>query len=397
MFRIAYFEPVQGLNVYGRELLPHLAQLDEIDVYTDADVSALDGVVSGNFPVRSFEEFETKRDGYDQLVFQVRNNPFHVPVYEALLAHGGVAVLHETKLVGILGAKTLSRGRRLSFLKEVLANEGAEACAHSAADLLLRRGSARASRYEMNRQAIRRSHGVIVHNRDAERQLRSRYPTLPVCIVRRGVPPPRPFDLTATKGALGLTGRFPIVASFGVINGRKRIGQALEAFAGITNEFPAAIYVLVGQPFEFDLEGIVARLGLAEHVLAPGRVDDETFNRYLAVTDIGINLRYPLEGETSSTALRIMSYGKPMLVTNAGSLAELPDSCTVKVDPGPDEVAQVRDALLELARRGGLRREIGSAALAHVRQHHTWERAAQTYHHFLEQLASLNGLHHSMR
>ena len=392
MFRIAYFEPVQGLNVYGRELLPHLAQLDEIEVYTDADASALDKVISDTFPVRSFEEFETHRDGYDHLIFQMRNNPFHVPVYDALLAHGGVAVLHETRLAGIIGAKTLSRGHRLAFLKGVLVNEGAKAFVHSATDLLLRQGFGRVSRYDMNRQAIRRSYGVIVHNRDAERQLRSRYPTLPVCTVRRGVPPPHPCDLTAAKEVLGLTGRFPIVASFGVINARKRIGQALEAFAGIVDEFPAAIYVLVGQLFEFDLKGIVARLGLTGRVLSPGRVDDETFNRYLAVTDIGVNLRYPLEGETSSTALRLMSYGKPMLVTAAGSLAELPDTCTIKIAPDGQEVRRIREALLRLAYDDGLRQGMGTAAQAYVTNHHTWEQAAQTYHRFLEQLAT-NGTH----
>lgn len=392
MFKIAYFEPVRGLNVYGRELLPHLVQLDEIEVYTDADVSALDEVISSGFPIRSFQEFEINRDGYDHLIFQVRNNPFHVPVYDALLAHGGVAVLHETKLVGIIGAKTLSRGRRLAFLKEVLANEGVKTFVRSATDLLLRRGFVRASQYEMNRQALSHSRGVIVHNRDAERQLRSRYPTLPVCTVRRGVPLARSFGLTTTKEALGLSGRFPIVASFGVINARKRIGQALEAFAGIVDEFPAAIYVLVGQPFEFDLKGIVARLGLTGHVLAPGRVDDETFNRYLAVTDIGVNLRYPLEGETSSTALRIMSYGKPMLVTDAGSLAELPDTCTIKIAPGEGEIRQIREALLRLAYDEGQRQKMGTTAQTYVTRHHTWEQAAQTYHQFLEQLAT-DGAH----
>jgi glycosyltransferase involved in cell wall biosynthesis len=200
------------------------------------------------------------------------------------------------------------------------------------------------------------------------------------------VPPALPFDQETVRRELGLSGRFPVIASFGVIHVRKRIAQALEAFAQLARQFPEAVYVLVGQAIEFDLEGTVARLGLNGRVVAPGRVDDETFHRYLAATDVGVNLRYPLEGETSSTALRLMSYGKPLLVTAAGSLAELPDSCTFKIEPGPGEVAQIAEALLAFSQDETLRRRMGDAALRHVTQYHAWEQAAQTYYEFLEQL-----------
>ena len=159
VFKIAYFEPVRGLNVYGCELLPHLARLDEVDVYTDGDLSGLKAVISKGFSVRSFEEF-VDRDGYDHLIFQVRNNPFHVPVYDALLSYRGLAVFHETKLTGIIGAKTLRSGRRVAFLREMWVNEGPKAFVRSALDIFWRRDFTRVAEYEMNQQAVRRSQGV---------------------------------------------------------------------------------------------------------------------------------------------------------------------------------------------------------------------------------------------
>jgi glycosyltransferase involved in cell wall biosynthesis len=388
--RFAYVEPVVGLNVYGRELLPHLARYAQIDVVTSDDRERLCADVAEGFPLLRYEELVTRQADYDHVIFQLRNNGAHVPVRDLALSLNGVAVMHEINLPGVVGAKTLRHGRRLAFLRWVAVNEGPLAGLAAGLDLFVRRRPPVRSHWLMNRDVIRRSQGVIVHNHDAARQLRQRYPTLPIQVINRGVPPALPFDQETVKRELGLSGRFPVIASFGVIHARKRIAQALEAFAQLARQFPEAVYVLVGRVVEFDLEGTVARLGLNGRVVAPGRVDDETFHRYLAVTDIGVNLRYPFEGETSSTALRIMSYGKPVLVTNAGSLAELPDFCTIKVDPGPDEVAQIRSALLELSHCDALRQKIGNTALAYVRQHHTWERAAQTYHQFLEQLASLN-------
>ncbi|MEJ2556285.1 MAG: glycosyltransferase family 4 protein [Anaerolineae bacterium] len=185
---------------------------------------------------------------------------------------------------------------------------------------------------------------------------------------------------------LNLANRWPVIASFGVVSERKRIAQVLLAMAEFVKEFPSAVYVLVGPIFGFDLPDAVNRLGLGDHVLTTGKVDDETFRRYLAATDIGANLRYPLEGESSSTALRLMSYGKPLLVTNAGFLAELPYSCVIKVEPGPGEVDQIRYGLSALARDASMRQRMGKAAQDYVKRYHTWERAAQTYYRFLREL-----------
>ena len=387
--RIAYVEPVAGLNVYGRELLPHLARHVEVEVVTDADRSQLCEDVARAFPVISYAQAAARANGYyDRMVFQLRNNPLHVPVYDLLMESGGVAVLHETTLVGIIGSQTLARGQRLNFLRHVWLNEGAETALKVGLDLFVfRRGVGRWTRLPMNRRIVRRSQGVIVHNRDAARQLRACYPHLPVQTVRRGVPSPRPFDRETLRQTLGLADRWPVIASFGIAAPRKRIPQVLQALVDVVQVFPRAVYALVGPVFDLDLQGMVDRLGLTGHVLATGKVDDETFHQYLAVTDIGVNLRYPSEGETSSTALRLMSYAKPILVTSAGSLDELPDSCVVKIEAGPDEVSQIRQALLTLAGDTSRRQRLGKAAYEYVLRHHTWEQAARSYRDFLEGLA----------
>jgi len=385
--RLAYVEPIVGLNVYGHELLPYLAQYAQIDVVTDDKRERLNPKVAHDFPLLSYEELTTRQTDYDQIVFQLRNNGAHVPVYDLALSISGVIVMHEITLMGVVGGKTLRRGRRLEFVRQVAANEGPLAGLATGMDLFVRRRFSPRPSWLMNRNVIRGSRGTIVHNRDAAERLRKLYPNVPIQVVKRGVPLAPTYDQEAAKQELGLAGHFPVLGSFGVIHQRKRIAQALEAFAQLARQFPKAVYVLVGQALQFDLAGNVARLGLNGRVTTPGRVDDKTFHRYLAAIDIGVNLRYPLEGETSSVALRIMSYGKPLLITDAGSLAELPDTCVFKVEPGPQEVSQIAEALLAIAQDETLRRQVGEAALRHVRQHHTWEQAAETYHGFLKRVS----------
>jgi glycosyltransferase involved in cell wall biosynthesis len=386
--RIAYVEPVVGLNVYGRELLPHLARYVDVEVVTDTERNKLCNDVASSFPVLNYTQASNRTNGYyDQMIFQLRNNPLHAPVYDLMMELGGVAVMHEITLLGIIGSQTLSQGRRLSFLRHVWLNEGAATGVRAGMDLFVfRRGVKRWSHLLMNRRVVQQSQGIIVHNRDAAQVLKARYPHLAVRIVRRGVPPALSFDNVALRQELNLANRWPVIASFGVVSERKRIAQVLLAMAEFVKEFPSAVYVLVGPIFGFDLPDAVNRLGLGDHVLTTGKVDDETFRRYLAATDIGANLRYPLEGESSSTALRLMSYGKPLLVTNAGFLAELPYSCVIKVEPGPGEVDQIRYGLSALARDASMRQRMGKAAQDYVKRYHTWERAAQTYYRFLREL-----------
>jgi glycosyltransferase involved in cell wall biosynthesis len=385
MKSLAYIEPVAGLNVYGRELLPYLSCHYEIEVVTDPESEEVAAEVADFFRILQYSDLATRRNQYDHFVFQLRNNPRHVPVYNLLMEIGGVIVMHEITMLGIIGSQTLRQGRRLDFLRQVWCNEGAATAVRAGADLfLLRQGTRRLEHLLMNRLAVRKSQGIIVHNMGAEQVLRRRYPYMPVRTIRRGVPPAQSFDKTALRQELALVDRWPIIASFGVIAARKRIAQVLEALADVVREFPRALYVLVGQIFDLDVEGMVNQLGLSDHVLLPGRVDDETFHKYLSITDIGVNLRYPSEGETSSTALRLLSYGKPVLVTSDGSLAELPDSCTIKIIPGPDEVFQIREGLLRLARDEAFRLRMGEAAFQHVASQHTWEGAAQGYWDFLE-------------
>lgn len=387
MKRIAYFEPVRGLKVYGRELLPHLARYYAVDVFTDSRRDALMLDMAQACSLYHFDDFHGL-NGYRHLIFQLRNNHAHVPVYDLLLAHGGVSVFHDVNISGIIGSKTLMHGQRWTFFDELRRNEGIGACVSSALDVLLRKCWPDPTRYMMNKVACRHSRGIIVHNRQAQRAIGMAAPQVPIAVVKRGVPEVNGADPLAARRRLGIPLDAFLVVSLGVVAERKRIPQALAAFARLRDQVPHSRYMLVGRATPgFNVQALTRRMGLVDHVETTGWVTEDLFYDYLSASDVCVTLRYPVEGETSSVALRAMSYSKPTLVSDAGSMCEWPDDICVKIKPGDGEVEAIYHALYELSQDVSARRALGERARAYTRLHHTWETAAQAYYDFLENLS----------
>ena len=56
----------------------------------------------------------------------------------------------------------------------------------------------------------------------------------------------------------------------------------------------------------------------AEAVRFAGYVEAGSVKTHVAACDVFLNLRYPTAGETSASLLRLMGWGKPVIVTDYG-------------------------------------------------------------------------------
>jgi hypothetical protein len=74
-------------------------------------------------------------------------------------------------------------------------------------------------------------------------------------------------------------------------------------------------------------------------------------------------------GETSASLLRMMSLGKPVLVSNCGWYSELPDETVVKIDPS-EENKQLSYWLTQLVENIQLREKIGQKAVQYILKNH---------------------------
>src|SRR5207244_10331167 len=132
----------------------------------------------------------------------------------------------------------------------------------------------------------------------------------------------------------------PLIGCFGNLNMNKRIPQLLEAFASVRLRRPGARLLLVGASAErFDLSRRLERLGLRDGVLREDYVSEERMWSLMAACDVLVNLRYPTMGETSGSVVRALSLGRPLVVSDVGWFAELPDDVVLKVPVDEYEVA----------------------------------------------------------
>jgi glycosyltransferase involved in cell wall biosynthesis len=162
----------------------------------------------------------------------------------------------------------------------------------------------------------------------------------------------------------------PLIGCFGHINESKRVPQLLAAFERLHSRRPDARLLIVG--------AVSPRLGelrLPDGVVREEYVPEERLWALMAACDVCVSLRAPTMGETSAVAVRALSVGKPLVVSDVGWFRELPDDVAVKVPVGDGEIEALEAAL----ERAAASPEMGAAALRLAETEHRLDRVADAY------------------
>ena len=223
---------------------------------------------------------------------------------------------------------------------------------------------------------------MIVHSRYAETQAREHGYDGPLWRIPHPAWPSPEIEPASVEGS-------PLIGCFGHLNENKRIPQLLRAFAEFRRTHPGARLLLVGEEAPgFDLDGRLTRLGLdTEGVIREPYVEESRLWSLLAACDACVLLRAPTMGETSGSAIRTLSLGKPLVVSDLGWFAELPDEVALKVPVGGDgEIAGIVAALEQLADPATVAR-MGAAARAYIENEHALPQVAERYVAALEEAA----------
>ncbi len=354
--KVAYYSPMppetSGIADYSALLLPALRERIDVEVVKHGRT-------------------KPPRDA-DISLYHVGNSPeAHGWIVDALRKRPGVVVLHELVLHHLIAGLTIGRKDGPGYLAAMERDAGlpARLLAHGVLEgRVPPPWETRPEDFPLAGEILDRATGLIVHSRYVEDGARRLDYSGPLWRIPHPAWPAPAVVPSAIEGA-------PVVGYFGHLNASKRIPQLLEAFTSLPD---GARLVLVGPVSpRFDLDGRLEKAGLLGHpsVLREEYVPEQRLWALMAGCDVLVSLRAPTMGETSGTAMRALSLGKPLVVSDLGWFAELPDDVARKIPVGDGEVDALVAALLD------------PPPASHVPEENRLEHVADLYAAALEQAA----------
>ncbi len=179
-------------------------------------------------------------------------------------------------------------------------------------------------------------------------------------------------ERAAVRARLGLPAAGPLVASISRLVPRKGMDVLLEAAARLAPSYPDLVLAVAGDGRELEhLRRRAARSPVAASVL--GRVSDEDRAGLLACADVFVmacrNRWFGLEQEGFGIVfLEAAAAGVPQIAGDSGGASEaVLDGVTGLVVRQPEDPGALAEALRTLLADPGLRRRMGKAARARVR------------------------------
>ena len=324
------------------------------------------------------ERFEIV-DRAEANLYQVGNNELHWEIYQRAIATPGVVLLHDACLHHLL----LGKLSREQYVEEFVYNYG-EWFRQTAERYWEGRGMSASDARYFERPMLRRlcegARLVVVHNGAAEAAVREHAPSVRVAVLPHLFEAPRAHSYREVdeyrEQVLGVPQEECLFAVLGHLRESKRLDTVLRVFEALRRAGLGVKLLVQGSFVGPDLERSLAGRLEVDWVVRRGYLSEEEWWMQALAIDVGVNLRWPLAGESSGIATRLMGIGKPVIVTRSLETAGLPEVACVKVDPGLAEGEELERYVAWLALNVEARRAVGRHAALHTREWHGVERVA---------------------
>lgn len=350
---LGYWSPLPpaptGVADYSSALLPFLRQHGHVQINVRGDVN----------------------------LYHIGNNGLHAEIYRMAIQNPGIVVLHDA----VLHHFFLGMLDRDEYIREFIYNYG-EQSRQEAEDLWRQRSLSGADPRYFARPMIKRiastALAVIVHNPAASRMVREHAPAARIVEVPHlFVAPPLPgaSEVGELRRHLGLDPGKLLIGTFGHQRETKRLHVVLRAFERVrANALLLVSGEFVSKQFSKSIELLMDSPGIRR----TGYLPPAEFWKYLAATDLCVNLRYPSAGESSGIAIQTMGIGKTVAMTNDDTIARFPSDACLRVNVGPSEEEELAGYISWLASKNAASM-IGENAARYIAREHAPERAASAY------------------
>ena len=390
--RLAFVSPLPpertGVAAYALELLDELAPHFEIELVVAQDAVNLSPALR-HLPVRQAAWFREHGAGYDQVLYQFGNSPFHSHMFALLERHPGVVVLHDFFLGGALVHAQMSGADPRAWAEALFASHGYAAV--RASEAAGGRGQAHKD-WPCSYGVLENATRTIVHSRHA-RQLAGDWfgpdAARTVDVIPHPRTPPPLHDRAAARAALGIDADTFLVCSFGFVAPNKLTHELLRAWIGCALHADSrCALVLVGanhdSPYGVEVEALIGKAGPRAHIRIAGWTDETVYRQYLQAADVGVQLRTNAHGESSGAVLDCLNYGLATVVNANGSMAEFPPDTVWRL-PDAFALGELSAALETLRHDPARRAALGNKSLELLDAHF---RPAQCARQYLATLAA---------
>jgi len=393
--KLAYVSPLpperSGIADYSAELLAELSKHYEVDVIvTQEQIS--DWWVTDNCAVRSAEWLIEYAGQYDRVLYHFGNSAFHQHMFALLEKVPGVVVLHDFFLSGIVAHMDFHGASPNRWARELYESHGYKAmydrfhCAEHAEVIW---------QYPCSLSVIQNSLGLIVHSANSLRLAESWYGEGlgDWALIPHMRDPKIDDDKLQARKELGLNSDDFLVCTFGMLAPTKLNKNLLNAWLNSELAGDKTCHLIfVGEndcgSYGQELLTMIRRARGKNRIHITGWTEKETFRKYLAAADVGVQLRTLSRGETSGTVLDCMNFSLPTIVNANGSMADL-DSKAVWKLPNEFSNEQLVEALETLRQDKTLRQSMGETARNVILKRHDPQKCAGLYQEAIERFYHL--------
>lgn len=391
--RMAMLTPLppcrSGIADYNAEFLPYLASHFEIDLFVDG-YKCTDTTINATFRIFDVGDFRKSADSYDVILYEFGNSEFHQHMLALLEDFPGVVGLHDAFLSGLMAHFELSLWGSDQFSREMFYSHGSIARRLFAP---LKKNPDAVGEAVINlpctKRVIDRSIGIISHSKFNLEVAQLFYPegfNAPYRIIpqlvktknRKSV-----AEISEVKSDLGFARDDFVIATFGHVAWTKWGDLLLQAF--LESELaqdPKCHLVFAGElandEFGLSLKDSIRKSGLKARIKITGYLSDDIYQKYICVTDIAVQLRTKSRGGTPRGVLDCMAHGVPVVINNAASYKDYPNSVVAKLSEQPD-VYEIARTLLDLQLNPKRRNTLGELGYQYVKTFHNPENLAAHY------------------
>ncbi len=296
-----------GIADYSYKILSELSKICDVECFVDQDLTTCEVPEGCRVSPLSFLPAMQANGSFDEVLFVLGNNEIHRRALDLLAEIPGVVHLHDVRLANCYLYESWPEIVAHLYLDTFKANELSEFYAPWAPAIVDRN-------LWMLPDVLKYATCILTNSELAASIVKGESPKQSVI----SIGPLASGSLNSRNSSTKRT----TVASFGSFSPSKQSEKVLAAFRNLNHEYPEFNFVFVGECHS-DIQ--------EDEIPITGYVSKEKYQEILETTCLAVQLREWSNGESSAAVAECLNDGIPTLVTDIGSMSEIPDEAVIKV------------------------------------------------------------------